>query len=579
MGPSTLPDGTLLIGTYQITGLLGSGGFANTYSAVDLSLSREVAIKEFFPVDLAVRDTSQAVAVRNAGVRTNFEWARERFVREARALAKFRHPNIVRVFNVFDANNTSYMVLELVHGMDMGTWIRRREVRASQQDLDQLIEPLLDALEVVHRTGMLHRDIKPENIYIRAENVEPVLLDFGAAKFDANERRARTTAAIVSSGYSPNEAYTTDKSLQGPWTDIYSLAATIYHAVTGKPPPEAVQRIMTDAYVPLAQSAPLRRVYRSTFLSAIDAALSVRPKSRPQTVDQWRRMLNATVPAGDAATAERMTRIAPSLARTRVVDRSSRVPSPGNSASPAIGTVVAGGMLLALLAGIGMFATGWPFEMSDTADQTVEESVRRPSQDKPVREPVSEKKHSDSDAGSSDTRDHEAPAAPSPVDEPAVVERAASEAGQPDSTSNNEQQAQGRDETNKGSTEAAVPSPGLVAQLGLRLNAEPAATVVSGGGRLVSAHFQGSPGDRFKVSVPDTVARIVEVVAGSDAEGRGLRRGDIILDIAGVAIDGPEAARQRVEAVGRLGQREVVLSILSGSVYRQIIMPLGKDSK
>lgn len=586
MGPTTLPDGVLLAGTYRITGLLGSGGFANTYAATDLSLSRDVAIKEFFPAELAVRDHSQAVAVRSVALRSNFEWARERFVREARALAKFRHPNIVRVFNVFDANNTSYMVLEFVRGMDMAAWLRRREMRPSQPEFDHLIDPLLDALEAVHATGMLHRDIKPENIYIRDENLEPVLLDFGAAKFDASERQARTTAAIVSSGYSPNEAYTTDKSLQGPWTDVYSLAATVYHALTGKPPPEAVQRAITDSYVPLASSAPLRRAYRPTFLAAIDAALAVRPKARPQTIDQWRRMLHATVPAADQGDLERPTRVVAPHARTRIVERASRYQGAsraGTSGGTTARRWLFGGTVAVLVAGAGLALIGLPFATQEARDDAVETAGRAGPASEGLRSEQADPPMADT-PGVADPEASEQAA-------PASQEQAG--AGKPETgTTNADAGGEGAHggvregvpepakTTSADSTVAApvpepVVQPGLVPELGLRLRAEPANSAAGSRGGFVSAHFQGTPGDRFKVPVPDTVARIVEIVPGTGADGRGLRAGDVVVEIAGVTIDGPEAAQKRIAAVARLGQREVVLSVLSGQVYRQLIVPLG----
>ncbi len=205
----TLPADTDLIGEFRILGLLGSGGFANTYLAVVLSLGREVAINEFFPSDLAIRADSQSVSVKSADLEDRFQWAMGRFVREAQTLAKFRHPSVVRVFRVFNANDTAYIVLEFVQGADMATWLKQLQRPPTQAELDFILGPLLDALEVVHSSGILHRDIKPANIYIREADHTPVLLDFGAAKYAASAARdnAGTTAAIVSKGYSPNEAY------------------------------------------------------------------------------------------------------------------------------------------------------------------------------------------------------------------------------------------------------------------------------------------------------------------------------------------------------------------------------------
>ena len=286
----TLPAETNLIGEFRILGLLGSGGFANTYLAADLSLGREVAIKEFFPSDLAIRADSQSVSVKSADLEDRFQWAMGRFVREAQTLAKFRHPSVVRVFRVFNANDTAYIVLEFVQGANMATWLKQLGRLPTQAELDFMLVPLLDALEVVHSSGILHRDIKPANIYVREADHTPVLLDFGAAKYAASAARdnANTTAAIVSKGYSPNEAYSTDSRLQGPWTDLYGLAATLCKALTGQPPPEATSRILQDEYVPLAERPELVENYRPQFLEAIDNALAVFPKHRPQTVDEFR---------------------------------------------------------------------------------------------------------------------------------------------------------------------------------------------------------------------------------------------------------------------------------------------------
>ncbi|MCH9809436.1 MAG: protein kinase [Alphaproteobacteria bacterium] len=284
------PD-TELIGDFRILGLLGSGGFANTYLAMDLTLGREVAIKEFFPSELAVRADSKSVSVKSEAHASQFEWARGRFVREAKTLAKFRHPSVVRVFRVFNANNTAYMVLEFVHGSNMEAWLKKRNGPPTQEDLDILLPPLLDALEVVHKAGILHRDIKPANIYIREGDHQPVLLDFGAAKYATAADNANTTAAIVSKGYSPNEAYSTDARLQGPWTDIYGLAATVYRALNGTAPPESTSRILNDECILTSDNVDLQDKYRPEFLAAIDGALEVIPKQRPQSIGQWRKQL------------------------------------------------------------------------------------------------------------------------------------------------------------------------------------------------------------------------------------------------------------------------------------------------
>lgn len=287
----TLSVGTVLIEEFRILGLLGSGGFANTYLALDLTLGREVAIKEYFPSDLAVRAGSEHVHVKSKAQEAQFEWALRRFVREAKTLAKFRHPSVVRVFRVFNANDTAYIVLEFVRGSNMETWLKALGRLPSQEELDTLLPPLLDALEVVHSAGILHRDIKPANIYIRAADKTPVLLDFGAARYASAGELAGTTAAIVSKGYSPHEAYATDSRLQGPWTDIYGLAATLYRSLTGAAPPESTTRVLEDNCLPAVSLEGLVGAYRPEFLAAIDFGLRIMPRDRPQAIADWRPML------------------------------------------------------------------------------------------------------------------------------------------------------------------------------------------------------------------------------------------------------------------------------------------------
>ncbi|MEO1205429.1 MAG: protein kinase [Pseudomonadota bacterium] len=283
----TLSKGTVLNAEYRIERVLGSGGFANTYLARDLTLNRDVAIKEYFPSDISIRVGGSSVRVKAASYESHFKWGLERFVREAKTLAKFRHPNIVRVFRTFDANETAYTVLDFVKGADMEAWLKELGRTPSQVELDQILSPILDALGLVHDAGILHRDIKPANIYIRSEDQQPVLLDFGAARYAVGELTG-TTAAIVSRGYSPHEAYATDNKLQGPWTDIYGLAATIHRALSGKEPTESTLRVLEDALVPASQLKLADPTFRENFLHSIDWGLSVLPNNRPRSVEEWR---------------------------------------------------------------------------------------------------------------------------------------------------------------------------------------------------------------------------------------------------------------------------------------------------
>ena len=272
---------------YKVLRVLGVGGFGITYLARDESLEKLFAIKECFPEEFAVR-AGATVKPKTSQV-VDFGWARERFIEEARILARFDHPNIAKVVQIFEANNTAYMVQEYESGRDLAEWLREINDAPTQTELDSLIEPLLAALELVHRNDLLHRDISPGNIYIRDDGT-PVLLDFGSAK-DAVAQRTKNISAIVKAGYSAPELYSSRGRSQGPWSDIYSLAATLYHAISGAAPEEATERLLVDNVAPAKDVA--RGTYRPAFLDAVDAGLRITPKNRPQTVAEWRSLLFA----------------------------------------------------------------------------------------------------------------------------------------------------------------------------------------------------------------------------------------------------------------------------------------------
>ena len=281
-----LPVGTVLEG-YVIRDVLGLGGFGITYLAEDETLGKQFAIKEHFPRDYAERD---GVTVRptRSGAQI-YDWSHQRFLEEARRLARFKHPAIVDVARVFTSHGTTYIVLAYEKGQTFADWIEGLGRPPSQGELDRILPPLLDALEIVHGAGLMHRDISPDNIMIR-ENGTPVLLDFGAAR-EALGRRSRNMSAIVKPGYSPHEQYSSDAKVQGPWSDIYALAGTLYYAIKGEPPHESPRRMLDDDMQPLATSLATAASYRPTFLAAIDAGLKVQPRLRPQSIAAWRLML------------------------------------------------------------------------------------------------------------------------------------------------------------------------------------------------------------------------------------------------------------------------------------------------
>ena len=281
MSANALPAGYALQ-EYRIEKLLGVGGFGLTYLATDSNLHLKVALKEYLPGEIAQRGPGQSIAPMSASTAETFGWGKQRFLDESRTLASFRHSNIVRVMRFFEANGSAYMVMEFVEGAALGEWIKPRRPLAEAQ-LAALAGPLLDGLEVVHKSGYLHRDIKPGNIYVRDDGT-PVLLDFGSAR-----QRSAELTAVVTPGYAPFEQYHTQGN-QGPWSDLYALAGVLYWMVTGGPPTEAAARVREDK-MPSALTVGDHGRFRPQFLTAIDWALSPFEDKRPQSVAEWRAKL------------------------------------------------------------------------------------------------------------------------------------------------------------------------------------------------------------------------------------------------------------------------------------------------
>jgi len=278
-----LPKGYALH-EYQIEQTLGIGGFGLTYLATDSNLNLKVAIKEYLPGDLAQRGDDQSVRPKAESAFESFKWGLSRFLDESRTLASFRHPNIVRVLRFFEANRTAYMVMEFVSGEPLGEWIRSRRP-LGQGAVLAIAGPLLDGLELVHRTGYLHRDIKPSNIFIRDDG-SPVLLDFGSARSSTS---GAELTAIVTPGYAPIEQYHAHGQ-QGAWSDLYAFGGVLYWMITGKRPVEAVARVRQDMLPPAAQAADRTR-FSEELLAAVDWALTPHEESRPQSVSDFRAVL------------------------------------------------------------------------------------------------------------------------------------------------------------------------------------------------------------------------------------------------------------------------------------------------
>ena len=224
---------------YRVEKILGQGGFGITYLAHDKNLDQDVAVKEYLPVELSVRDQDSSVHPVSGKHGEQYKWGLERFISEARTLAKFNHDHVVRVLSVFEENNTAYMVMQYEEGESLQEVLQRRKTM-EEDELRGILMPLLDGLEKVHEQGFIHRDIKPANIFIRTDG-SAVLLDFGSAR-QALGGQTRTLTSVVSPGYAPFEQYFSKSDKQGPWTDIYGVGATLYRAVVGVAPIDAIMR-------------------------------------------------------------------------------------------------------------------------------------------------------------------------------------------------------------------------------------------------------------------------------------------------------------------------------------------------
>jgi tRNA A-37 threonylcarbamoyl transferase component Bud32 len=290
--PDALP-GQHRLHWYVLERVLGQGGFGITYLARDTNLDQAVAIKEYLPVDVATRRTDASVRSRTEDQNERYRWGLDRFIREARTLARFDHPNIVRVLSVFEHNNTAYMVMRFEEGENLAALLERRRT-LPEEELLRVVLPILDGLELVHNAGFIHRDIKPDNVHIRADG-SPVLLDFGSARHALGH--ARTVTILVAPGYAPFEQYYSSGENQGPWTDLYSLAATCYHAIAGIAPMDAISRSKgilgstREILVPAATLGSGR--YSQGLLKAVDHALQFAEKDRPQSIAEWRKELAA----------------------------------------------------------------------------------------------------------------------------------------------------------------------------------------------------------------------------------------------------------------------------------------------
>ncbi len=290
-GPEALPAGTR-VAEFEIRRLLGSGGFGIVYLAWDHALEREVALKEYMPGTLAGRGDGLQVSVRSRASADTFALGLRSFVNEARLLARFDHPSLVKVYRFWEDNGTAYMVMPYYVGRNLRQVRQGMVVPPGEAVCRRVLDAVLSALECLHREGVFHRDIAPDNILIGDDGV-PVLLDFGAARRVLSDRTQALTS-IMKPHYAPLEQYADANAMrQGPWTDLYALGGTMVYLLTGQEPVAAASRALHDDQPRMTELRP--RDCSPGFLAAVDWMLALKPPERPQSVHMLRDVLEGRI--------------------------------------------------------------------------------------------------------------------------------------------------------------------------------------------------------------------------------------------------------------------------------------------
>lgn len=296
---SELPVGHRLQ-EFVVESLVGVGGFSIVYAVRDTRLQRRVAIKEYIPAALATRGPDGSVVARSPNHREHYDLGLSGFINEARLLAAFDHPALVKVYRFWAENGSAYMVMPYYEGLTLKKWLASLGAPPSEAWLRVLAVQLTEALEALHGQHCYHRDVAPDNVLLLhdkgtpnflEQRPRPLLLDFGAARRVISDATQNLTA-ILKPGYSPVEQYDGEVSMkQGPWTDVYALCAVLYTAISGKAPPSAIARVVKDDRVPALQAGAGR--YSASFLAAVDAGLSIWPADRPQSMAALRAAFDA----------------------------------------------------------------------------------------------------------------------------------------------------------------------------------------------------------------------------------------------------------------------------------------------
>ena len=296
-----LPVGTRLA-EFEVLGLLGVGGFGMVYQAFDHSLQRPVAIKEFMPATLACRGAEGAVVVRDPADQAAFQTGLQSFVAEARLLAQFDHPSLVKVFRYWEAHQTAYMVMPLYRGITLQAARSQMRSPPTEAWLRKVLWAVLGALKTLHQGRAVHRDVSPDNIFLQ-DIGPPVLLDLGAARHAMGGKTQDLTDAFKLS-YAPLEQHAGAPDMrQGPWTDLYALAAVVHGLLCNKPPLPATFRAVRDRLPPFARVARTVQEqfglgYSQPFVQAISQALAIDAKDRPQSVGALVQLMALETPNG-----------------------------------------------------------------------------------------------------------------------------------------------------------------------------------------------------------------------------------------------------------------------------------------
>ncbi|WP_263754493.1 serine/threonine protein kinase [Kosakonia cowanii] len=395
--PNALPPG-YRFNEFEIKEVIGGGGFGIVYRAWDHQLERTIAIKEFMPSSLAVRNDDMTLVLRSERFSKAFTAGLNSFIQEARLLARFNHPNLLHVLRFWVQNDTAYMGTVFYSGTTLSRLREKNPALINEAWIRRMLPMLLGAIKTIHDEGYLHRDISLDNIQIQ-ENGLPVLLDFGSARRSIGSI-SDETETMLRPGYAPIEQYTDDnESEQGPWTDIYALGAVLHTMIIGSPPPVSVVRSIQDTYVPLTQRG--LPGYSHALLQAVDRALALKMEDRPQSIDEFAALIEMPVAGIDDVLNVKQ----PGTMLVPVEETPEKVEVAGwqRYKLPAL---VAAGVIVGVIAGALLFSSS--SEPEKTATETVNNSqpqqnsapVEPPRQTEPVAQPTTQPAQSQSETPS-----------------------------------------------------------------------------------------------------------------------------------------------------------------------------------